>query len=182
MSGIKGLVILTRFDFIEEQFGRERLKKFIDAIDIPQKNPLIQPIGISKEYKEIYLKTIDELMLKEFFDDDTNNFLKLGHWNAKHLMPRYFQVYVENKQPGKFLQQMVVMRPLLIGLGDMKISEVDNHRYYIYINYGQPFLESVLLSERGFLEEGCRMCGANKVRSKDITSNDISIEYELSWS
>ena len=52
MSGIKGIVILTRFNYIEMTYGREKLKDFLDKIDIQGKESLIQPIVISKDYPE----------------------------------------------------------------------------------------------------------------------------------
>ncbi len=182
MSGIKGIVLLTRFDYIEEHYGREQLKNLIDSVEVENKNPLIQPVGISKDYAEIFLKLVDEQILQQFFNDDVQTFFDLGKWNAGHLMPRYFQIYLDEQNPGGFLKQMVILRPLLIGLGDMNTSEVNGNHYWVRINYGQPFLQSVMLSEKGFLEQGCRLCGAKAVKTLDHKANDISVEYEIKWS
>ena len=181
MSGIKGIVILTRFNYIEMTYGREKLKDFLDKIDVQGKESLIQPIVISKDYPEKYLKAIDELMLKKFFDNKESVFLELGCWNARRLMPRYFQIYIDERNPKSFLLQMERMRYILIGLGEMHVSEIDTNSYWVRINYGQAYLESVRLSELGFLEEGCRLCGANNLQSTIQRRNDISVEYQINW-
>jgi len=179
MSGIKGLVILTRFDYIETNYGRQRLKEFMDKIELADKTIFQQPIGISKEYPELILRAVDSALKTSFLENKVDAFLELGHWNARHLMPRYFQVFIDEKNPAGFLKHMTRMRDILIGLGEMSIVEMEPNSHLIRINYGQPFLESVRLSEIGFLEEGLRLCGAQNVETKLTDENDMSVEYKL---
>jgi hypothetical protein len=181
MSGIKGIVILTRFDYIESTYGREKLKKFSDQLKIDGENPLVQPIGISKDYPELLLKMIDDKMLSEFLTNDISAFLEIGRWNAQHLLPRYFQNYIDEKNPSGFLYQMMRLRDTLIGLGDMHVADLSKHTFLVRINYGQPYIESVRLNELGYLEEGCRMCGAKNIIWEEIEKNDTSVEYQISW-
>lgn len=181
MSGIKGVVILTRYDFIESNYGKETLKSFFSKIEFDDYETLRQPVIISKEYPEILLSAIDNAMLKEFFDGEVERFTQLGRWNARHLLPRYFQNYIDEQNPGAFLWQMSRMRPVLIGLGDMNITAFDERDFGIHISYGQPYTESVKLSELGYLVEGCLMCGAKNVNSEELKRSDVSIEYQISW-
>ncbi len=181
MSGIKGLVVLSRFDYIEKTYGREKLVQFFDSVKSEDKDQLTQPIGISKEYPDEYLKIIDEYIQKEFFANDESSFLLLGNWNAGHLMPRYFQIYMDDKNPPGFLNQMSNMRKILIGSGEMKIRDLDSNSYDVVIDYGQTFLESVRLSELGFIEEGLRLCGAKKVKTEIKRLNEITAEYKIGW-
>ena len=181
MSGIKGVVILTRFDFIENQFGKDNLKKFQKAIEPALGSILQQPIGISNDYSEATLKIIDDTLLTDLFDGKVDEFSVLGRWNAHVIMPRYFQMYVDNRDAAGFLHQMMRMRPILFGLGEMQISEFEKNTFGIHINYGQPYSESVKLSELGFLEESCRLCGAKNLQYEQLKTSDISVDYQLSW-
>lgn len=181
MNGIKGVVLLTRFDYVEKKFGRDQLKAVTDKIEMDSENPMAQPIGVSKEYSEIILKTIDDVLLQDVFHGQLEGFVELGKWNARHLMPRYFQVYVDERNPGGFLQQMMRMRHILIGLGEMQVKDLAVNSFWVRINYGQPYLESVKLSEYGFLEEGSRLCGAQKIQIQEINRDDISVEYQIKW-
>ena len=181
MSGIKGLVILTRFDYIESAFGRNKLKEITGKVISGNESPLNQPIGISKDYPEILLGTLDNLITSELLNNEESGFLDIGYWNARHLMPRYFQIYIDDKNPDDFLKQMARLRDILIGLGEMTIADMGKKSYVIHINYGQAFMESVRLSELGFLVEGCRLCGAKSVKWDEIGKTDISVEYQISW-
>ncbi len=181
MSGIRGIVLLTRFDYIEMTYGRERLKEFIRQLPGEDAKILNQPIVISKEYPESLLKSIDDAMQHEFFGDNEQKFLELGYWNARQVVPRYFQIYIDERKPRGFLTQMMRMRPILIGLGEMHVTFFDKRDAGIRIHYGQPYSTAVKLNELGFLEEGCRMCGAAKVHVKEMDATGISVEYEISW-
>lgn len=181
MSGIKGVVLLTRFDFIASRYGADTLKSFQKALEPYTDNLLRQPIVLSKEYPEYFLKVIDESMQKELFNGNVDEFRSLGHWNAGNILPRYFQLYIDQKDAAGFLKQMVRMRPILIGLGDMQLNDFSLKNFGIHIHYGQPFSESVRYSELGFLEEGCRLCGASDVQCEELESTDVSVNYQLSW-
>ncbi len=181
MSGIKGIVLLARLNYVEEKFGKEGLKHFLEKLEVDKESPLFQPIIISKDYPENLLSDLDKVLLNHYFNNDLNKFYDLGIWHAQHLLPTYFQIYIDEKNPGGFLQQMVHLRPYLIGLGEMNVSEIEPNEYYMLINYGQKFPESVRLSELGFIEEGLRMCGAKDVKSKIEEKNEISVEYKFIW-
>ena len=182
MSGIRGIVLLTRFDFIEDHYGHDRLKKFIAELARDEhKDVLGQPIVISKEYSEALLKAIDERILSTFFDGQVQKFKELGEWNARQVVPRYFQVYMDEKNPGGFLSQLARLRGHLIGLGEMHVSAFTPNEYGIRISYGQPYSEPVKLNELGFLEEGCRLCAARNLTTQEVESTDITVEYILRW-
>ena len=63
----------------------------------------------------------------------------------------------------------------------MTMAEMDKKSLVIHINYGQPYIESVRLSELGFLVEGCRLCGVKNVKWEELTKTETSIEYQISW-
>ena len=181
MSGIKGLVILTRFDYIESAYGRNKFKEITGKVNVDNESLLNQPIGISKDYPELLLGTLDNLITTELLKNEESGFLDIGYWTARHLMPRYFQIYIDNKNPNGFLKQMTRLRDVLIGLGDMTIADMEKKSYVVHINYGQPFMESVRLSELGFLVEGCRLCGGKNVKWEELSKTEISVEYQISW-
>jgi hypothetical protein len=179
MSGIKGLVLLTRLDYIEQNFGKDKLKSFTDKLN---KNRIqYQPVSISKEYSEELLNLIDEAIKDEIFESDITRFRELGLWNAPRLMPRYFQVYITEKKPADFLKQYAIIRDFLIGLGNMKIVELGKNSFMFHLNYGQPWSESVRLSELGVIEGGLVECGAKNVKLLEEQKTGISIDYKVFW-
>jgi hypothetical protein len=181
MSGIKGIVILSRFEYVENNFGKDKLAEMITEIDFDNKRRLKQPIGVSKEYSENLLSEIDKFILKKYFDNDVKKFRELGRWNAPRLVSRYMQTLIDEKSPQAFIEQMVYMRPILFGLGDMKIVELEKRYYEISINYGQPYIPSIMESELGYLEEGCRLCGAKNVHLEMIEAGELKIDFTIRW-
>lgn len=181
MSGIKGIVLLGRLNYVEEKYGKDGLKEFLDKLQVDKESPLFQPVIISKDYPENLLTDLDKALLTHYFDNDVQKFYDLGVWHAQHIMSTYFQIYLDEKNPGGFLNQMALLRPYLIGLGEVSISEIEPKEYYVLINYGQEYPESVRLSELGFIEEGLRMCGAKDVKSTIEEKDDISVEYKFTW-
>ncbi len=181
MSGIKGVVILTRFEYIETNFGKDKLIEMIDRIDFDNKRRLKQPIGVSKEYSENLLSAIDKFILKKYFKNNVKKFRELGHWNAPKLVSRYMQILIDEKNPHAFLMQMIYMRPILFGLGDMQVVELEKNVYELSINYGQPFIPSIMESELGFLEEGCRLCGAENAEIEILDVGERKIDFILRW-
>ncbi len=181
MSGIRGLVILTRYDYIEATYGKESLKQFFKNIDLKDKSLIQQPVIISNEYPEMILKAVDTTLLRDHLNNDVQKFYEIGRWNARHMLPRYFQLYIDQKRPAAFLTQFARMRDVLIGLGEMTMVELNNTTHLIRINYGQPYIESVRLTEMGFIEEACTLCGAKNVHIEQQGLTDISVEYQINW-
>ena len=116
MSGIKGVVILSRFEYIESNFGKDELAEMIKKIDFDNKRRLKQPIGVSKEYSENLLSEIDKYILKKYFNGDVEKFRELGRWNAPKLVSRYMQALIDDKSPEAFIKQMVYMRSILFDI------------------------------------------------------------------
>jgi hypothetical protein len=162
-------------------FGRNKLKEITSKVISGNESPLNQPIGISKDYPELLLGTLDNKITSDLLNNEESGFLDIGYWNARHLMPRYFQIFIDDKNPNGFLRQMARLRDVLIGLGEMTIADMSKKSYVIHINYGQLYTESVRLSELGFLVEGCRLCGAKNVKWDETGKTDISVEYQISW-
>ncbi len=181
MSGIKGIVLLTRLNYVETHFGKDGLKEFLNKLNVTKESPLFQPIIISNDYSEDLILQIDRILLTEYFDNDVQKFVELGNWNAQRLVPTYFQIYIDEKNPGGFIEQNAILRPYLIGLGEMLVSAIEPNQYLVRINYGQPYPESVRLSELGFLEEGIRMCSGQNVKSSVEEKDETSVEYNIQW-
>jgi len=181
MIGIKGIVLLTRFDYVDRFLGRDALKALTITLEKNWPNQLMQPVGISKDYPEALLRAVDEELLKLYFDNQVSRFYELGVASAPAVVSRYFQLYADDRNPLGFLQQMARTRRLLIGLGELEVGELNNNTVFIHLNYGQPYLESVLLSEIGFLAGGVEICGAGPVLYTIQGKGEFSIEFILEW-
>jgi predicted hydrocarbon binding protein len=164
MPLIKGLVLLSRFEYLENKYGTAAYREFLEMTSTADHNFSRQPVDTANLYVDDLLVTIDQKLLETHFKQDMEEFRKLGEWNARNLMPKYFQLYLSEQNPVEFLEQFARLREMLIGSGDTKISVLDKHSVHLSTNYGQPIPRTVCLSEQGFLAEGLRLCGVRKVK------------------
>jgi predicted hydrocarbon binding protein len=164
MPLIKGLVLLSRFEYLENKCGTTVYREFLDMISTPDHNFSKQPVDTANLYADDLLVAIDQKLLEIHFKQDLEEFRRLGEWNARNLMPKYFQLYISERKPVDFLEQFARLREMMIGTGETKISTVDKKTIILSTDYGQPIPRNVCLSEQGFLAEGLRLCGAKKVQ------------------
>jgi predicted hydrocarbon binding protein len=170
MSQIKGLVLLSRFDYLDYKKGLNTVKEFLKKISTPETNFVRQPVIGANLYPENILVIVDEVLLKEYFDGDIEEFRRMGEWTAHGIISRYFNIYLEEQKPIDFLAQFARLRDVLVGSGDMIITVQGAKSVDVTIDYGQPIPRSICLSEQGFIAEGLKMCGAKEVDVKEIAS------------
>jgi len=185
MSHVKGLVLLTRFEYLDSKQGPGSLTELLIKISTPEANFVRQPVDGANFYPEDILVKIDEILLADYFENDLNEFILLGEWNARNIMSKYFNLYLEKSGPKEFLEQFARLRDSLFGSGKMTISEAGAGKLEVKIDYGQTVPKSICLSEQGFISEGLRLCGARniKVDKKVCDSEQNSLEsiYEVSY-
>jgi len=185
MPTIKGLVLMSRFEYLEKMKGSDALKEFLRKISTESENYVRQTINGASNYHESTLTRIDEILLVDYFGNEIDEFRKLGIWNAKNLMDRYFNLYMHEKQPIEFLKQYVRLRDSLIGSGEMNILEIKPNKLSIMVDYGQNIPRSVCLSEQGFVEKGMNLCGAKNIKINEETcaalSDNFICKYQISF-
>jgi len=164
MSLIKGLVLLSRFEYLEDKYGTNTYQEFLDKISTPENNFSKQPVDTANLYTDDLLVSIDQLLLETYFKRDMEEFRRLGEWNAQNLMPKYFQLYLTEQKPVDFLEQFARLREMMIGSGETRINQLDKKTVMLSTDYGQPVPRNVCLSEQGFIAAGLRMCGAKKMQ------------------
>lgn len=177
MGSIKGIVLLSRIEFIENHFGIEVYYEFLKKISTPEENFRRRPVDGSNSYPDETLVKIDELLLNEYFNNDMMKFLELGKWNAKRMVPKFFTLYIEEKNPVEFLMQYNRLRDFLIGSGTMNLEVNNTKSFEIQIDYEQPIPESVYLSEKGFILEGIKMCSGKNPLVEDISPASGSTDF-----
>jgi hypothetical protein len=186
MPHVKGLVLQSRFEYLDYKQGVSSLTELLKKISTPEANFVRQPVDSANFYPEDILVKIDEILLADHFENDLNEFVLLGKWNARNLISKYFNLYLEEGGPKEFLEQFARLRDSLIGSGEMTISEIGPGKLEVKIDYGQTVPKSICLSEQGFISEGLRLCGARniKVDKKVCVNESTSLEsiYEVSYS
>lgn len=167
MPHIKGLVLLTRLEYLEMKHGVTTYREFLKSISSEDHNFVRQTVDAASQYADEMLARIDHELLENYFDNDLEEFRRLGEWNADNLMYRYFNLYIDENKPAEFMEQYARLRSALIGSGDMTVQRLGDKKIQIIIDYGQSIPRSVCLSEQGFLSGGMELCGARNVNIEE---------------
>jgi hypothetical protein len=170
MSHVKGLVLLSRFEYLDFKQGSGVLKNLLKKISTDEENFVRQPVDGANLYPEEILVRVDEALLTDHFDNNLEEFLILGQWNAANNLAKYFGLYMDEVDPKGFLDQFARLRDSLIGSGEMTISELSKGKLLVLIEYEQPVPKSVCLSEQGFMSKGLILCGAKNLEIKELVS------------
>ena len=185
MSQVKGLVLLSRFDYLEKKEGPAVLREFLIKISTDETNFTRQPVDGANLYSESLLGQVDQLLLESYFNNE-EEFRQLGEWNAQNLIDRFFNLYMEEKKPVDFLDQYARLRDLLIGAGIMNVSVKTNRAISVIIDYGQNIPKSVCLSEQGFITGAMKLCGAKKVKIDEsdcaASGDSFTCRFDISYS
>jgi hypothetical protein len=183
MPPIRGLVLMSRLEYLERRFGTETHRNFLKKISTENLNFIKQPLEGAMSYPDTILGTIDQLLFEDFFDRDAGQFKELGKWSAENFMYRFFSQYVDERKPVEFLSQYGRLRYYLIGAGEMLLQPVSADRLNLSIDYGQKIPKSVCLSEQGFIEGGLEQCGAKQVVLREdscaSTSEDFTCHFSV---
>ncbi|TFH00126.1 MAG: hypothetical protein E4H13_08220 [Calditrichales bacterium] len=177
MSLIRGLVLMTRLEYLEAKYGVEKYQAFLKKISTDEINFSRQPVDGASTYPDTTLARIDQILQEDFFAGDDSAFKEIGLWSAGNFMFRFFNMYVESGQPTEFLTQYARLRKHLIGSGEMKVSIHSNNQCEIGIDYGQTIPKSVCLSEQGFIEGGMAQCGADEIQIEEHSCASIADNY-----
>jgi len=181
MAQVKGLVLLSRFEYLENKAGFSVYREFLKKISSPEANFVRQPVDGANYYPENTLVTVDEVLLKDHFNNNVDEFRQLGEWNAGNLIAKYFNLYVDEQLPREFLEQFARLRDLLIGSGKMQVMAENDQTIMVIIDYGQSVPRSICLSEQGFITAGLKLCGAKKIELEEIAcaSEEGSLECKF---
>lgn len=185
MNQVKGLVLLSRFDYLDHIKGLTVLKEFLTKVSTPENNFVRQPVVAANYYPDSILVEADEILLRDYFDNDIEEFRRLGEWNAENLVDKFFNLYVEEANPFEFLEQLSRLRDALIGSGIMTNVLESSSQITITIDYGQSVPRSVCLSEQGFISAGLRFCGAKNVKIEELScaseENTLECKYRAKF-
>jgi len=186
MSSVRGLALASRLEYFETKYGAEEYRKFLKKISTDEINFSRQPVDGSYTYPDSLLARIDQILLKDYFENDVNHFRSVGRWDAENFVSRYFSLYVQESQPLEFLIQYARLREYLIGSGEMTVHVLENNRINLSIDYGQEIPKTVCLSEQGFLEGALEHCGAADVDINETTcaseSDTFICQFEIHFS
>ena len=96
MTLIKGFVLMSRFDYLEKNAGKDAIKKFLTRIKQKLEDYARQPVIGSNNYPQSSIAKIDNILLEDYFGNDLEEFRK----------PPLMPISISEKQSAGVLQIM----------------------------------------------------------------------------
>lgn len=178
--------MISRFNYLEQIKGAETVQKFQQELSGGDVNFVRQPIIGANNYPEHTITEMDKMMLADIFNGDVNEFFRLGEWNSREMMLRFFNLYIDDQDAVGFVQQFARLRSVLIGSGEMTVERSGKTAVMIQVDYGQKIPRSVCLSEQGFISGGMKLCGMKTVTFEEICCAGLEDEsvckYKVKYS
>ena len=185
MTLIKGFVLMSRFDYLEKNAGKDAIKKFLTRIKLELEDYARQPVIGSNNYPQSSIEKIDKILLEDYFSNNLEEFRQLGNWYADHFMNHYFSMYLEEQSPIEFIYQYARLRPFILGTGNMSVTALNNKSLSIKIEYQQNIPRSVCISEQGFLVRALELCGLNQIDIREdscaVNDDNYICKYQLTY-
>ncbi|RMG67744.1 MAG: hypothetical protein D6715_04020 [Calditrichaeota bacterium] len=184
MADIRGLVLQSRFDFLEQEQGEgavQRLKERLTPEHLPMVAEQIFPVNL---YPFALLQDIDRALLEVTGTPEEALFSRVGSHLGLLLADRYFYNYIEGQNPQGLLDQLGRLYPYLIYLGGYTVAHSGQGQSRVAIHYPEPIHRPYCLALQHALAAMLTRCRAEALTWQEDTCAAQQAEachYRFQW-
>ncbi len=184
MSEIRGLIIQSRLDYIENLTQGNIFEKVKRKLSEPVRQAFGEQVFLTNLYPFTYLKELD-LAIGEAMDLSLESiFTDIGVKSANLLLDRYFSNYVQGENPQGFLSQIEKLYSFLWNFGSYRYRKINDLSAELKFDFDEDIHKPYCWYLQSFLQRGVELCGGAKVhlREKMCEAEDgESCIYQIEW-
>ncbi len=186
MSEIRGLILQSRFEFLEEKIGSQAIRLLLEKLSPASKQIIEEQIFPVNKYPFQLLKEIDSVIPQIISEPLEKIFRDMGKYFSPIIVDKYFYNYIESRNPAGFLHHMEKLYFYLWDFGQYNCtpSAKNNNEYDVHLNYEIDIHKPYCWFMQAFLTQGVEICGASNVTLKEIkceAENDEECLYRIKW-
>ncbi|RQW07235.1 MAG: TIGR02265 family protein [Calditrichaeota bacterium] len=184
MGDIKGLVIQTRLDFLENTDNVNLMNDVMQKLEDPARSAVGEQVFITNLYPFHLLKDLDTAIGESMQVSLESIFRDIGKRSASLILDRYFYNYVQVKHPHGFLAHFVRLYPFLWNFGTCSYAKSEEGDAIIHLNYDEDIHKPYCWFVQTLLKTGVEICGGKEVNLREIeceAEGGESCIYKLSW-
>lgn len=181
MADIRGLILLSRLDYVERHIDGAAFKSAAEALPEAARQVLLDQVFMVNDYPFEWLRALDGVLTTASELDETALFEAVGRQFAAMLLDRYFFNYIETRQPGRYLAQLQRHYPRLWGFGRMEFHSHSRGEGTIDLVYPEPVHAAHTIFMATFLKEGMVICGASDIVLEPSDSSGEHRHYVVRW-
>jgi hypothetical protein len=155
MSDIRGIIIQSRLDFLENHPDTNLSQQVIQKLGEPAKQAIGEQVFLTNLYPFHLLKDLDSAIVESFDISLKELFKEIGSKTALVMMDRYFFTYIQQKNPQGLLAQIERVYPYVWDFGKYSYNKSGNTEASIKFDYDEDIHKSYCLFIQFFFGEQC---------------------------
>ena len=178
MAKIRGLILHSRINYLEKHLDAAQRKAFFEGVDEKTRvllSDLVFPVNL---YRFDYVSEIDRVLSEQAGLTPSALGEKMGGDFAVLMLDRYFFNYINDQNPGGFLEQSQRLYPDLWHFGSLSISALEKSGCILSISHPQEVHELYLRFLQHYFSKGIEICGTKNVSLNSLDSDKAT---EISW-
>lgn len=184
MSDIRGLIIQSRLDYIENQENGAKYQQVFQKLSEPVRHAIGEQVFLTNLYSFHILKEIDSVLGEATKMSLESLFIEIGEQSAPLLLDRYFYNYIQNQNPHGFLAQIGRLYSHLCHFGNYSYSKTGESKADISFDYDEDIHKPHCWFIQKILVKGIEICGGKSVVLKEnqcVAEDGESCRYQISW-
>ncbi|UCF62829.1 MAG: TIGR02265 family protein [bacterium] len=184
MSDIRGLIIQSRLDYVENHRDTQIYQQLLHKLDEPVRNAIGEQVFITNLYSFHVLKDLDSALGEVTQMPLENLFREIGERSAPLLLDRYFYNYIQNQDPHGFLAQIGRLYDQLCHFGRYSYVKTGKQEADITFDYDEDIHKSYCWFIQTLLKKGVEVCGGKSVSLKEklcLAEDGEACRYHLTW-
>jgi len=184
MSDIRGLIVQSRLDYIENFSDENTYQKIKQKLNEPARQAIGEQVFLTNLYHFRLLKELDLAIGESLGSSLESIFREIGKNSANLLLDRYFYNYIHLKSPHGFLSQLERLYTYIWNFGNYSYQKFPNHSAQIKFDYDEDIHKPYCWYMQSFLLRGVELCGGKNVQVKELkceAENGESCIYRIQW-
>ena len=184
MSDIRGLIIQSRLDYIENQENGVKYQQIFQKLSEPVRQAIGEQVFLTNLYSFHLLKELDSVLGEATKMPLESLFIEIGEQSAPLMLDRYFYNYIQNKNPQGFLAQIARLYSHICDFGKYTYSKTGETKADITFDYDEDIHKPYCWFIQTILVKGVELCGGKSVVLKENqceAEDGESCQYHLSW-
>jgi uncharacterized protein (TIGR02265 family) len=184
MPNVKGSVLRSRLDFVEQQFGKDGLFRLLERLPEPDRELLTKGLLPAQWYPFELGQRIDKVVMEVLAKGDRETFHQLGVRSADFNLKGVHQVFVHPGNPQSLLRRAPAIYKLYYDTGHRTYEETGESTCRLVTYDSESFSEADCLTVIGWHQRAVELCGGRNVaidHPRCRAHGDTVCEYLISW-
>lgn len=181
---IKGFILHSRKEFVEENFGKDGWKKVLNALTQDDQRILGEFILTTNWYDFSVGDRLDKAIVAVLGNESTNVFEDIGAKSAQRNLTGIHSSFLEKGNPQAFMEKTPIIYKFYYDVGRREYKKTGENSGVMTTWEAETFSAPDCLTVVGWYKEALAMCGATGVEVNETrcrAAGDPCCEYQVNW-